>query len=242
VALPESFIAHLRREGYHPRSDKHSNALAAAIVQDLVSTCEPIADAGRRGALVYQINFDLQYGNSTWNVDLVLGRPPPGLLDLAQERGAIIERTDPSTVLIAIELKSIMTEHKKAAKNRKRDLEAHHEHVHNYDPKAIAGGVFVVNAAERFRSPTRRPGDITTHRDPLDKVEHCLSELRNVSVRGGPTGTGLDAKAGLVVDMDNMDLESTSYLVNTPAPRVGDPMHYDAFIQRLCAEYTSRHG
>jgi hypothetical protein len=33
---PPAFVRHLREEGYHPRSDKHSNALAAAIVTDLL--------------------------------------------------------------------------------------------------------------------------------------------------------------------------------------------------------------
>jgi hypothetical protein len=55
---------------------------------------------------------------------------------------------------VAIEIKSIMTEHHNA-KNRKRDLEAHHEHVHNYSNRAIACGVFVINAATSFQSPLR---------------------------------------------------------------------------------------
>ena len=33
MANPAAFIEHLRQAGYHPRSDKHSNALADAIVQ-----------------------------------------------------------------------------------------------------------------------------------------------------------------------------------------------------------------
>jgi hypothetical protein len=134
-----------------------------------------------------------------------------------------------------------MTEHRKAIKNRKRDLEAHHEHVPNYSPQAIAGGVMVFNIAAQFDSPTRKDGDVTTHKDPETLVTHCVSELRNVSVHGGPTGSGLDAKTGIVVDMDNINLSATSYFETTPAPQVGDPMHYDAFIQRLCAEYTTRY-
>jgi hypothetical protein len=68
-----------------------------------------------------------------------------------------------------------MTEHKKAVKNRKRDLEAHHDHVHSYSDQAIAEGVMIFNISETFRSPTRREGDITTHNDPAEKVEHCMS-------------------------------------------------------------------
>ena len=54
------------------------------------------------------------------------------------------------------------------------------------------------------------------------------------------TGNGLDAKTGIVVDMDNMIWGATKYHEDPPAPRVGDPLHYDAFIQRLCSEYVSR--
>jgi len=88
-----------------------------------------------------------------------------------------IRKADPSTVQVAIELKAVITEHHKAVKNRKRDLEAHHEHVHSYTEQAIAGGVLLINISERFDSPTRDDDDITTHRDAKANVEHCLKEL-----------------------------------------------------------------
>jgi len=40
--------------------------------------------------------------------------------------------------------------------------------------------------------------------------------------------------------MDNNDLQSTSYVIGPPAPAVGDPLHYDSFIQRLCRVYAGR--
>jgi len=240
MPLPTSFLEHLRQEGYHPRSNKHSNALGIAIVADLVENCPPLANFAQRGLVVYQLNFDLVYSTSTWNVDVVIGRPPPGFP--APEPAAVprIAAADPSDVQVAIELKAVMTEHRKAAKNRKRDLEAHHEHVHNYNPKAIAAGVMLVNIASRFRSPTRPPGEVTVHRDPIDKADHCITELRNVSLRGGPTGYGLDAKTAIVVNMDNIDASRTTYWEAAPAPKVGDPIQYDAFIQRICSEYGDR--
>lgn len=36
---PESFLEHLTRLGYHSRSNKHSDALAEAIVADLIKYC-----------------------------------------------------------------------------------------------------------------------------------------------------------------------------------------------------------
>ena len=156
VAVPRAFIEHLRAEGYNPRSNKHSNALGEAIVADLIRHCPKIAERAASGHLVYSLNFDLIHGQSQWNVDLVLGAPPPGTPSPAN---SLIRQSDPATVHAAVELKSVMTEHRKAVKNRKRDFEAHHDHVHRYSSGAIAGGVMVVNAAPTFKSPLRALAD-----------------------------------------------------------------------------------
>ncbi len=235
MPAPQAFIEHLRAEGYHPRSNKHSNALSEEIVADLIENCPKIADQAAAGDLVYSLNFDLIYGQSQWNVDLVLGAPPPGT---PPPENSPMRQSDPATVQVAVELKSVMTEHRKAVKNRKRDFEAHHDHVHRYSATAIAGGVMVVNAAPTFKSPLRP--DATVHKDPAELVEHCVREMRNISMRPDLTGHGLEASAALVVNMDNEDLQSTDYVVTAPAPLVGDPLHYDAFVQRLCAAYTER--
>ena len=235
MALPDSFLQHLREKGYHPRSNKHSDALAEAIVHDLVALCPPVAERASAGQLVYDLNFRLVYDNSEWNTDLAIGIPPPGTSP--PDEGPI-RRTAPSTVQVAIELKSVMTEHRKAVKNRKRDFEAHHKHVHNYSESTIAGGVMIINASATFRSPLRP--EITVHRDVRPLVEHCIREMRNVSMRTSPGMDGLDAKGAIVVTVDNVAWPSASYVTGSPAPAIGDPMHYDAFIQRLCSQYQSR--
>jgi hypothetical protein len=234
---PESFIAHLRANGYHPRSNAHSNALAESIAADLVEHCPSIRDAAAAGRLVYDLNFTLLSGTAEWNVDLVLGEPSMGVRE-PLDRGRLIRKSRPSTVQVAIEIKSVMTEHHKAVKNRKRDLEAHHDHVHRYSRRAIAGGVLVINGSATFLSPLRR--ERTTHRNPSDLVAHCLEQLRAVTVRGSMEESGLDAKAAVVVDMDNEDFPRSRYVTARPAPPVGDPMHYDAFIQAICSQYTER--
>lgn len=239
MPLPSSFLAHLRGAPYHPRSDKHSNALAEAIVTDLLAACAPLAAAASAGKIVWETNFDLTYGTATWNTDLALGEPPTGS---AAPEDQPIRKTAPSSVHIATEIKGVMTEHRKAVKNRKRDIESHHQHVHNYNSNTIAGGVMVMNIAERFKSPLRAEDDITIHRNPEKLVEHCMAEARAISVRGGPTGSGLDAKCVIVVNDDNIELAAAQYHEAPPAPQVGDPMHYDAFIQRLCAEWSDRFG
>lgn len=231
---PESFRLHLQQEGYHPRSDKHSNALASAIASDLVGGCDRIRERAMNGVLVYDLNFDLVAGTSTWNVDLVLGMPPSKVVVPA---GTSITRERPATVQVAVEIKSIMTEHRKAVKNRKRDLEAHHEHVHNYNSSAIAAGVFVINGSTTFRSPLRPEN--TTHRNPLRLIQHCISELRAVASRGGPTGYGLEAKCAIVIEMDNLG-SPVQYLSTRAAPQIGDPLHYDTFLQTICSHYNQR--
>jgi hypothetical protein len=146
MPLPESFLQHLRDFGYHPRSNKHSNALAAAIVEDWTSACSAARAAASSGDLVYDLNMDLRVATATWNVDLVFGTPAQSVPPTDGQ----ITRATPSTVRVAIEIKSVMTEHRKAVKNRKRDFEAHHEHVHNYGRDAVAGAVLVVSAATQF--------------------------------------------------------------------------------------------
>lgn len=237
MPLPESFIQHLRDFGYHPRSNKHSNALATAIVQDLLGACAPLATEAQAGRVVYNLNIDLRVGTATWNVDLVLGTPAGPV----NTSGSPIVRMTPSTVRVAVEIKSVMTEHRKAVKNRKRDFEAHHEHVHNYNPRAIAGGVMVVNAAPTFFSPLRPQPTVHGTKPAVAKlVGHCLNEMRNVTESGGRSSYGMDAKATVVIDFDNMAMKSGHYVSVQPAPQPGDPLHYDSFIQKLCEEYADR--
>lgn len=233
---PEFFLSHLRQFGYHPRSDKHSNCLSQCIVDDLIEHCPTIRQHAAKGEIVYDLNFTLVTGTATWNVDLVLGQPSPG--QHIVQPGAQISRTRPSTVQIAIEIKAVMTEHRKAVKNRKRDFEAHHDHVHRYDQRTIAGGLLIVNGAATFKSPLRL--GITEHRQPDSLVKHCVEEMRAVAQRNQINGIGLDAKAVIVVDVNNQNIESARYLSSGASPPVGDPMHYDAFIQKICGLYRER--
>jgi hypothetical protein len=236
---PLGFLQHLRESGYHPRSDKHSNELAQCVVADLAASCPAIGRKAASGELVYGLNFTLLTGTAEWNVDLVMGQPAMGVPE-PPTVGTIIRAARPSTVQIAMEIKTVMTEHRKAVKNRKRDFEAHHDHVHRYNERTIAAGLLVVNIASTFRSPLRPA--VTAHNNPDRLVQHCVEQMRAVAVRSGATGTGLDAKGIIVVDLDNENLASACYRVSRPAPPVGDPLHYDAFVQAICQAYTSRFG
>ena len=233
---PQAFLAHLKQEGYHSRSNKHSNCFCECLVHDLLRNCADMKEQAAAGRLVYDLNFTIFTGTSEWNVDLVFGEPP---LEMQPPKPDIaIVRTAPSTVQIAVEMKAVMTEHRKAIKNRKRDLEAHHDHVHRYSSRAIAGGVLLINSAPLFKSPLR--SEPTRHHEPGRLVKHCIDQLRAVATRTSVDSAGLDAKAAIVLDMDNMKPEGFGYAKSPLAPAVGDPMHYDAFVQAICNLYSER--
>ncbi|HEY3274353.1 MAG TPA: hypothetical protein VGJ92_11350, partial [Methanocella sp.] len=215
---------------------KHSNALGEAIVNDLFNYCPTLKSKALSGEIVYDLNFEIFGGNDKWNVDLVIGSAPLGT---HSAQSNYIMRMSPASVQIAIELKSVMTEHHKAVKNRKRDLEAHHAHVHKYNQNTIAGGVFLINGSDIFKSPLRP--EITEHKRPVELINHCIDEIRSIESSGGIVGKpGLDAKAVVCVNCDNLLLAGTRYITTRPAPQIGDPLHYDSFIQTLCNLYTAR--
>jgi hypothetical protein len=238
VALPPSFLQHLRDNGYHSRSDKHSKALAESIVEALMIACPKLSVDAQEGRLVFQYNHDVTYGHSTWNTDLAIGPPPPGLSVAALPDVAGMRRATPVAVQIAVEAKAVMTEHRKAIKNRKRDLEAHHQHVHDYDPATIAAGIVALNASTTFQSPLR--AELSSHGNIDAVISHCIKEVNSITMAHGTSPVGLDAKCALVVIMDNVHHHQTRYLETAPAPVVGSPIHWDAFVQRICWLYTSR--
>lgn len=189
------------------------------------------------GRLVYDIQRKIMVGSSEWNIDLVLGPPPSQLKGEVSARG--IQQFPPATIRIAIEAKTVMTEHGKARRNRQRDLDSFHQFVHRYDPGVIAAALMVVNIADRFRSPLR--SEVSIHRNVRGLVEETMGLLRALPVRSSPGDlAGLEANGGIVVSHDNVDREQTRLITTLPAPQMGDPLHYAAFLQRICDRYAQR--
>lgn len=239
MPLPHTFLEHIRTQGYDSRSNKHSNALALAVLEDLVATCPAIRAHAAAGELVYQLNMTLRFGSADWNVDFVLGEPAT---PVAPSTGGI-GRGTPALVRLAPEIKSVMGSHRNAIQNRKRDFEAHHDHVHNYNRRTVAAGLLVLNANESFQSTVRlspvrlaRPGvfDAT--------LRFCVEQMRAVKSSGGSSPTGMDAKGLIVLNLADPTGTKASYVDRPPAPQLGDPLHYDSFIRKLCEEYTTRFG
>lgn len=247
---PDRFVAHLRTENYHPRSDAHSNALCEVILDDLLDSCEPLADRAEKGEVVYQLNHTVQVGFQNWNIDLAVG-PPPGS-PLVPKEGVRIREDVPVVIQLAVEAKGVMTEHGKARKNRLRDLHAFHTHAHDYDRKVVAGGIVVVNVSSIFWSPLRSEDDITRHQN-IERIGKETVELyRNIPLRDhADSNPGLEALSVVVVSHDNLDKHpsvpvdgptatQTSLIRGTPAPQPGDPLSYDTFIHRLSEAYRNR--
>jgi hypothetical protein len=240
MSLPNELLDHLRKEGYHPRSNKHSDALSRAILIDLMQNCVKIAADATAGRVVFKMNHDILFGRATWNTDLAIGPPGPGGIPKNAKRIAGMAEAVPVAVRIAVEHKAIMTEHHKAYLNRQRDLEAHHQHVHDNDERAIAAGIFIINSSPTFRSPLRSEGVMTEHADPVSLVTMCINALQDVTMSRREGDAGLDAKCALVVNLDNIHFDAAVYMEKPPAPQLGEPLHWDSFIARLCDLYTRR--
>jgi hypothetical protein len=215
-----------------------------AIVAELMATCEKIRAEAMAGRLVYKIDHVLPAsGLDEWKTDLAVGPPPPGTTrDPATPPGAMPEGT-PISTRIAVEAKSTMTKHSGARKNRKRDLEAHHQHVHAYHESTIAASVSLVNASDVFHSSLlTEPTTITTRTmTAYKKAEGVVDQVRMVAFSPHVGMPGIDAKCALVVEMDNINLASTKYVEKSPpAPAVGDPLHWDSFVHRICERYGER--
>ncbi len=247
---PRAFVEHLQNNLYHPRSDAHSNAICRAILDDLIEHCEPLAKKAASGRLVAKLNHTVTVSYQRWNIDLALGPPAGG--PVPPPPGDRIRYDTPSVVEVAVEAKGVMTEHGKARHNRLRDLQAFHHHAHIYDEKVVAIGVVVVNMASVFWSPTRDPSDVTLHSNIDVLSTETVGLFRNLPLRHTPSdGPGLEAACVLVVEHDNLlknpslphgaPAPTPTVLVErSPAPSVGDPLHYATMVQRVCQAYRDR--
>ena len=183
---------------------------------------------------VYDLNMDLRFGTATWNVDLVLGTPATQV-DTA---GAPIVRATPSTVRIAIETKGATTEHRKAVRIG-REISRRTTSTHQLQSPSNAAGVGREPRTDvRFSAAPRA----TVHGDPQKVarlVEHCMTEMRNVTESGGGSAYGIDAKCALVVDFDNIQPNAGRYVSARPRHNLVIPAPTTA-SSRSSARSTAR--
>ncbi|HVC55397.1 MAG TPA: hypothetical protein VND95_05550 [Stellaceae bacterium] len=166
----------------------------------------------------------------------------------------------PVIIQIAIELKGVMTEHGKARRNRLRDFGAFLGHAQRYDPKTVVAAFLAVNSADCFYSPlnlgkttrsetTRHGGQGRTGRQVAKAV---VDLYRSIYLRHSPQDRpGLDGIGVIAVEHDNIAShpDPSKYALMRrptiaapapPAPVAGDPLHYEAMLQRVCNAYTAR--
>jgi hypothetical protein len=264
-SIEEVIVAEVAATAYHPRTSKHSDTQSLVIIRDLLAACPVLAERAAKGALVGKLRHHQQVGHNDWVIDIALGTPagvpkPPS-------EGDLIRLTAPALIQIAIELKSIWTEHGKARKNRLRDFNAFYGYAKQYDPKTIAAAFLVINAAELFLSPlnldSRSREPITWHHQKGKSTHQVIKEtvdiFRSIHLRHSSSDSeGLDALGVVVIEHDNLNYllgrpqylavqnkyghlhKPTAVAPTPPGLKVGDPLHYSALIQRICNAYGER--
>jgi hypothetical protein len=235
------FVKYLSETGYHPRSSKHGDKLCELLFADLMDECP----AFRESVLAKNVSYDLNYspaGNVPlgWNIDLVIG-PSSELVSSSRQEPV---RGTPSELWVAVDAKSIMTEHGKARRNRQRDLNSLATILHMKNPKTIVGGIVVINMASSFRSPLRG-GETTIHANISRLVGESIRLFEDLprARSSGPDPSGLnqiDAMGVIVVDYSNIEGDVAKLVTESPAPSVESPVHYSSFVRDICRAFSTR--
>lgn len=236
----EEIVEFLEREGYHPRSSKHGEVSCQAFLDDLLHHSHLIRDAAEAGEIVYQQDYTVGAGDSKWNTDLVLG-PPDESVAVAVDSPRGIAEADLGEVWLAIDAKSVMTEHGKARRNRQRDINSFADIMHSHYPGSVTGGIVLINVAERFRSPLREEGDITEH-DRIDELApETVDIFRDIDRSEGEISPNVDGVTCVVVEHTNIDDgEPTRLVTDPPAPQPGDTVHYQTFLEEMIETFENR--
>jgi len=262
--IADLIVAEVASTAYNPRTSEHSDNQSLTILRDLLAYCPLLAERAAQGEVVAKLKHHQTVGTDDWVIDIAIGscagRP------VAPTRGEPIVQTEPAIIQIAIELKSIWTEHGKARKNRLRDFNSFHGFAHRYGPKTVAVAFLVVNAADNFISPLNLN---KTDREALTRhggrrgghaiAKETIDLFRTIHLRHNELDTeGLEAIGVVVVEHDNINMlqndarqaevfakyrplmRPTGVAKTPPSLKVGDPLHYTTMIQRMCAAYTDR--
>lgn len=218
----------LDESGYHPRSNKHGKALCDYFLDDILYCSDPLREAAKNGDIVHETDYTVGSGAFRWTVDLVLG-PPVSKPLFVSVKG--IEAGEPKEIWLAIDAKSVMTEHGKARRNRQRDLNSLASSVKHYYPNCVVGGIVPVNISERFKSPLRE--GITHHRNIRELVKGTIQIFREIPRADVKGGGGIEAVSVIVVDHTNIPGDRTRLVTSYPAPQEGDISHYQEFLRLI---------
>src|SRR4051812_35827172 len=120
ATIEQVIVSEVITGGYNPRTSKHSDTQSLIIIRDLLQLCPKMNSRALRGELVGKLRHKQQVGHDVWVIVVALGTcagpPVPPTPPMP------IVLTQPATIQVALELKSIWTEHGKARMNRLRDF------------------------------------------------------------------------------------------------------------------------
>ena len=236
----EQIVEWLAENGYHPRSPAHGSASCLYFIDDILHESELVREAARKGEIVSQEDYTVGEGDSKWNTDLVIG-PPKGDVQIEVSGDRAIVEAEPEEVWLAIDAKSVMTEHGKARRNRQRDINSFADIMHSHYPGAVTGGLLLINAAHRFKSPLRDEGDITEHDRIDDLVAETVDIFRDIDRAQGKVSPNVDGVGCVVVEHTNLDDEHETRLVTEPpAPQKGDIVQYQEFLEIILDVFEDR--
>lgn len=253
---------------YHSRSDHHSKVACWGVLVDLLLSCPLLRRHVESETVFFGINHEMRdfAQDRKKNLDLVLcTRAASGKIDAktniitmmtalgiepdGHETALLsslpnLRRAPVGGVLAALEAKAAMTAHQRALPRLFDELNSSHLTVHGATDQAIAVGLVMVNAADRYLSPDlnkknrAHEPEWSTHRQPRD-AELTVAKVRQLPRRARPGDVGYDALAIVVVDMVNDG--SPVRLVDTPpSPPRGDIYAYSSMIDRLAHIYATR--
>lgn len=221
---------------YHPQSPLDGAAQCEFLLEDLLFESEVLSEAASNGDFVYDTDHDI--GNPKGlndNADLVIG--PPENTHQSNLEGSIA-RGNPREVWFASDPKAIMTEHRKARKNRKGAQNRLAAITKEFHEKAVFGGLVLLNLAEKFDSPNKDPGEVNEHSTGLDRIVREIVDDFDVAHEDAM----MDFASVVAVDHTNLveDIGTTELVTQYPAPQSGDKVHYRTFVREVAETMETR--
>lgn len=236
----EQIAEWLAENDYHPRSPAHGSASCLYLIDDMLHESDVFREVAREGKIVYQEDHNVGEGDSKWNVDLIIG-PPREEVQTEIGDDVFLVEAEPEEVWLAIDAKSVMTEHGKARRNRQRDINSFADIMHSHYPGAVTGGILLINLADRFKSPLRDEDDITEHDRIEDLVAETVDIFRDIDRAQGKVSPNVDGVGCVVVEHTNLDDDHETRLVTEPpAPQKGDIVQYHEFLEIILDVFEDR--
>lgn len=248
---------------YHSRSDRHSKVACWTLMFDLLVECDAIRKRAEEGRVGFGINH-VMVGPINKTLDLVVtvvdperpkGKRPTfsSLVEqyqivLTDKDRALLEslpvvvqdrKEDVSEVAIAMEAKACMTEHVKSIPRLHAEILATGYLAKRASPDCISVSYSLVNAAEKFKTPSGTGKHTNVHSQPED-AQRIVEMLATAipQVQGGDR-FGYDVLGVTVIDCRN-DGSRVSVVTKPPAPSTDHHVHYDRMIRSICSAYRRR--